>query len=311
VSTVQLIRGLGELPAACQRGALSIGNFDGVHRGHARLVEQLVRRAEVVGGPAVVFTFDPHPAQLLYPEAVPPALTPTARKAELLGELGVDVVIAYPTNRDVLALSPDQFFQRIVVELLRTQALVEGPNFFFGSGRSGSIRDLLRLCEQAGMVLDVVPPLQVGERYVSSSWIRELILAGDVRAADTLLTRPYRVEGEVVRGAGRGTRIGFPTANVEPHGLVLPPFGVYAGCAYVDGQRYAAAAHLGPNPTFSEEFVKLEVHLIDCEQRPLYDKHLAYDFLDRLRDVRPFDGVDALRSQLRRDVEAVRQIVNQ
>ncbi len=309
VTAVKLIRNLNDLPTPLVRGALTIGNFDGVHRGHAVLMERLVQQARAVGGPAIVFTFDPHPAQLLYPEAVPPALTWIERKAELLTELGADAIIAFPTDRTVLSLTPEAFFRRIICEQLQTRALVEGPNFFFGRDRAGSIADLRRLCHANNIELEIVQPVKVADRYVSSSWIRELIQAGDVHTADTLLTNPYRIHGHVVRGAGRGTKIGFPTANIDPVGMVLPPLGVYAGRAYVDGTTYAAAVNIGANPTFGENVVKLEAHLIGCRQT-LYGRLLELDFLDRLRDIRPFENVAALQRQLVIDISSVQQSVD-
>lgn len=309
VSTVKLIRKLDELPAPLQGGAVTIGNFDGVHRGHTVLLDRLVKQAQALGGPAIVFTFDPHPAQLLYPDAIPPSLTWTERKAALLAELGADAVIAYPTDPAVLQLTPEEFFRQIIQERLQARAMVEGPNFFFGRNRSGSIDDLRRLCDGAAVALEIVQPLKIDGRYVSSSWIRELIQAGDVRQADALLTRPYRVHGLIVKGAGRGATIGFPTANLDPVGMVLPPLGVYAGRAMVAGNSFAAAVNIGPNPTFGEAQLKFEVHLIGCD-RDLYGQLLELDFLDRLRDIRSFPDVDTLQQQLRRDVDAVVQIVD-
>jgi len=304
---VKLIRKLDELPSCLKRGAVTIGNFDGVHRGHAALLERLVEQAQSLGGPAVVFTFEPHPAHLVSPDAVPPALTWIERRAELLGELGADAVIAYPTNQAVLSLGPSDFFQWLIREQLQAQAMVEGPNFNFGHERSGSISDLLALCHAAEVRLEVVEPVKVGGRYVSSSWIRELILSGRVREANALLTQPYRIRGLVVRGVGRGAKIGFPTANMEPVGMILPPGGVYAGRASVGGTRYAAAAHIGPNPTFGEDEVKFEVHLIGCE-RALYGVSLELDFLERLRDIRPFEDTNSLQRQLASDVDTARRI---
>ena len=309
VPSATLIRSLSRdtLPSSVRGGAVTIGNFDGVHRGHAVLIDRLVARARGLGGPAVVFTFDPHPAQVLYPESVPPPLTWTERKAELLGALGVDVVIACPAERAVLSLTPDEFFEQILRERLAARAILEGPNFFFGRNRSGSLEYLQLLCDRAGVLLEVVEPVLADGVCVSSSRIRELIQAGRMGAADELLTQPYRVHGRVVRGAGRGAQIGFATANIEPVGMVLPPLGVYAGRAWLRDAGYSAAIHIGPNPTFGEDQVKFEVHLVGYSQ-PLYGETLAVDFLDRLRDIRPFGDVAELQRQLRRDVEAACRI---
>ncbi|NLX54781.1 MAG: riboflavin biosynthesis protein RibF [Planctomycetaceae bacterium] len=304
MTAAALFRNLADLPRWLQAGAVSIGNFDGVHVGHAALLERLVARARALQRAAVVFTFDPHPAALLCPDAVPPPLTWTERKVELLTALGVDAVIAYPTDWAILSLTADEFFARILRAQLDVRALVEGPNFFFGRHRRGTIAYLARLCRQAGVELEVVEPLQVDGDYVSSSRIRELIQAGQVGAADQLLTQPYRVQGEVVRGAGRGARLGFPTANLQPVGMVLPPLGVYAGRATLRGATFPAAIHIGPNPTFREDRVKFEIHMVGID-RPLYGETLAVDFRDRLRDIRVFDGIEELQEQLRRDVEAV------
>ena len=189
------------------------------------------------------------------------------------------------------------------------RAIVEGPNFFFGRNRSGTIDYLAELCRRTGVQLEVVEPLWVDGHCVSSSRIRELIQVGNVSAADRLLTQPYRVHGVVVRGAGRGAQIGFPTANLEPVGMVLPPRGVYAGRAWLRDASFAAAIHIGPNPTFSEDRVKFEIHIVGID-RPLYGEMLGVDFLDRLRDIRSFDSVADLQQQLRRDVDAARQVAD-
>jgi riboflavin kinase/FMN adenylyltransferase len=304
---VNLYRSLLQLPDHLRGGAVTIGNFDGVHRGHARIVERLLATARRLGGPAVVFTFDPHPVRLLRPEAAPPPLTWTERKSQLLAELGVDAVVAYPTDEKLLALSPEEFFARIVQQELRAGAMVEGPNFYFGRGRSGDITLLAQLCASAGLALKIVEPLEIGGQYVSSSRIRQLIQAGDVAAAATLLTQPYRIRGLVTHGAGRGHKIGFATANVSAVDTLLPAAGVYAGCAAADGRIWPAAINIGPNPTFGEEGLKVEVHLIGFGGT-LYGEPLEVDFLARLRDIQPFASVAALQAQLAADVERARAI---
>lgn len=304
---MRLLRSLDNLPDDLRRGAVTIGNFDGVHRGHARLVERLLAKASEVGGPAIVFTFDPHPVRLLRPESVPPPLTWTDRKAQLLDELGVTAVVAYPTDEALLALSPQQFFERIVRERLAARAMVEGPNFFFGRGRSGNIEVLGRLCSAAGVTLEIVQPLVLGSELVSSSRVRHAIAAGDVDLARELLTRPYRIRGMITHGAGRGAKIGFPTANVAAVDTLLPGQGVYAGRAITQAGTWPAAINVGPNPTFGEHALKVEVHLIDFAG-PLYGQPLEVDFLARLRSIHPFPSVEALKAQLTRDVEAARRV---
>lgn len=307
---MQLIRQLDQLSDGVRGGAVAIGNFDGVHRGHARIVQRLIERARQVSGPVTVFTFEPHPVRVLRPDLAPPPLTWTERKAQLLAKLGVDVVIAYPTDEALLALSPRQFFDRIVIETLAARAVVEGPNFFFGRDRTGTTDVLRGFCDQHHILLEVVEPLKCGDQYISSSRIRTAVQDGDVAEARRLLTRPYRIRGLVTHGAGRGQKIGFPTANVDAIDTLLPARGVYAGCAKVDTEWRAAAINIGPNPTFGERSLKVEVHLLDYVGS-IYGLPLEVDFLARLRDIQTFAAIDQLKRQLRRDVEAVRRIADQ
>jgi riboflavin kinase/FMN adenylyltransferase len=300
-SPVRLLRHLDHVTAELQNGAVAIGNFDGVHLGHRRLVERLIEHARNVGGPAVVFTFDPHPARLLRPAEAPPPLTWSERKAALLAELGVHAMIAYPTDEKLLALSPKEFFETVVCGQLRARAVVEGPNFRFGCNRKGDIHQLESFCRKAEVELEIVPPLTVDGQYVSSSRVRESIRSGDVDAARDMLTQPYRIRGLVTHGARRGATLGFPTANVEAVDTLLPAPGVYAGRAWTAGVRWPAAIHIGPNLTFGEQTVKVEVHLIGY-QNSLYGEPLEVDFLSRLRDIRPFATVEELKSQLARDI---------
>jgi riboflavin kinase/FMN adenylyltransferase len=307
---VQLIRDPENLPEALRRGAVSIGNFDGVHRGHARIVERLLAAAREVGGPAVALTFDPHPIRILRPHHAPPPLTWTQRKAELLARLGVDAVIAYPTDEPLLRLTPRRFFDRIVRGALDARALVEGANFYFGRDRLGNVDVLEDLCREAGLALDVVEPLEIDGQVVSSSRIRALVASGHVDQAARLLTEPYRIRGRVIHGAGRGAGLGFPTANLDGVCTLLPGEGIYAGRAFVEGQAWPAAMSLGPNPTFQDDepTLKVEIHLLDY-QGSLYNQDVEVDFLARLRNIERFDAVADLIAQMDRDVAAARQIV--
>ena len=307
---VNLIRDLADLPPALRRGAVAIGNFDGVHWGHARIVERLIAQARQAKGPAVVFTFDPHPVRLLRPAEAPPPLTWTDRKAELLAKLGVDATIAYPTDEALLQLSAEEFFERIVCRQLQAQAMVEGPNFFFGRGRTGTIDVLRQLTAAAGVTLEVVQPLHIDGEPVSSSRVRRLIAEGNVDAAARLLTQPYRIRGMVTHGAARGAKLGFPTANLGAVDTLLPGPGVYAGRSLYAGVRYAAAINIGPNPTFGEQAAKVEVHLLDFHNS-LYGQPLEVDFLARLRDIRTFAAVDELQAQLKHDSAAASALVKE
>jgi riboflavin kinase/FMN adenylyltransferase len=309
MAAVKLLRDLASLTDELRGGAVAIGNFDGVHLGHARIAERLIAQARQVGGPAVVFTFDPHPVRLLRPSLAPPPLTWTDRKAELLAALGVDAMIVYPTDEALLAHSDRQFFDRIVRGSLAAKAIVEGPNFFFGRDRMGTIDVLKRFTAEARIALEVVEPIFVDGEIVSSSRVRRLITAGQVDEARRMLTQPYRIRGMVTHGARRGARIGFATANVDAVDTLLPGVGVYAGLGLAQGRRWPAAINVGPNPTFGEHTLKVEVHLIGFHGS-LYGEPIEADFLSRIREVRPFAGVEELKAQLACDVTAATRVVD-
>jgi riboflavin kinase / FMN adenylyltransferase len=304
---VKLLRDLADLPATFRGGAVAIGNFDGVHLGHARIVERLLASAQAVGGPAIVFTFDPHPVRLLRPDQAPPPLTWTDRKAELLAELGVDTTIAYPTDEALLQLSPAEFFNTIVRSALHARSMVEGPNFYFGHNRSGNIQTLRELCNAASVPLEVVEPVTIDGQTVSSSRVRQLIAAGKIDDANRCLTQPYRIRGMVRHGAARGSKIGFPTANLDAIDTLLPACGVYAGRCQVAGAIWPVAINVGSNPTFGEHMLKVEVHLIGYHDS-LYGQALEVDFLAHLRDIVQFARVEQLKAQLAQDVAAAEQI---
>jgi riboflavin kinase/FMN adenylyltransferase len=309
ILTVKILHSLDDFPLALRGAAVAIGNFDGVHRGHARLIERLTATARALGGPAVVFTFDPHPVSILRPDAAPMPLLWTERKIEILAELGVEAVVVYPTTREFLELDARQFFDRIVREKLAAKALVEGPNFFFGHNRSGNVEVLRQFCDEAGLSFEVTAPVDLDGQVVSSSRVRKLLLAGSIAESGQMLGRPYRIRGMVVRGAGRGSKLGFPTANVERVDTLLPPDGIYAGKAWVEKNAFPAAISLGTNPTFNEQALKVEVYLLDY-QGDLYDRPLQVDFITRLRDTIKFDSAEKLIDQMTHDVEETRRIVS-
>jgi len=225
----------------------------------------------------------------------------------LLDELGVTAIVAYPTDEALLQLTAEAFFAKIVQEQLAARAMVEGPNFFFGRGRAGNVEVLQHLCMNAGVTLEIVQPIAVGKEIVSSSRVRDAIAAGDVDLARQLLTRPYRLRGMVTHGAGRGAKIGFPTANLAAIDTLLPAQGVYAARAITLAGIWPAAVNIGPNPTFGENALKIEIHLIGFAGS-LYGQPLEVDFLSRLRSIRPFESVAALKAQLAHDVAAAREI---
>jgi riboflavin kinase/FMN adenylyltransferase len=272
-------------------------------------MQRLKQHAAAVNGPAIVFTFDPHPARLLRPEHSPPPLTWIDRKAELLSELGVDAVVAYPTDLALLQLEYADFFHKIVLERIGARAMVEGPNFYFGHDRQGDVQKLAELCTDYGLALEVVQPkLETsGEEMISSSRIRRLIGSGDVAGAGRLLTQPYRIRGLVVHGSARGASLGFPTANLDAIDTLVPAHGVYVGRAQIERRWYWTAVHIGPNPTFGEFASKVEIHVLDFDGS-LYGTVLEVDFIDRIRGVKAFADIESLRTQLQRDIEFARDV---
>lgn len=293
--------------APARGGCLSIGNFDGVHRGHQRILRELVTQARSRGVPAAAMTFDPHPLQLLAPDRVPAQLTTLHRKAELIERCGVDVLLIVAATPEWLRMTPDEFFEQIVRRRLNACALVEGPNFFYGRDRTGNVDMLQQQCAAVGLSLTVVEPVAYQGATVSSSSVRKSIREGRLADAVAMLGHPYQVEGIVVAGAARGRSIGFPTANLTGIATLLPPDGVYAALVPLPGEICPAAVHLGPNPTFGESDRKLEVHLIGY-QGSLYGQSLRVQLLDRIRETRQFASRDELIAQLERDVEAARRI---
>lgn len=306
---MQLISKLSSFPASLKGAALTIGNFDGVHRGHARLVGELKQIAANLAIPVVIFTFDPHPARILRPDRAPTPLTWIDRKADLLAELGVDAVIAYPTDVELLNLSYLDFFQQIVVDAIGARAMVEGPNFFFGQQRAGTPEKLFELCQANQIILKIVEPLIEGDQYVSSSRIRDSIRRGEVDQAAQMLTRPYRIRGMVTHGAARGATLGFPTANLDGIDTLIPAAGVYAGRTFVDGRPHWSAIHIGPNPTFGESALKVESHLLDFEGS-LYGRVVEVDFIARIRDIRTFANPEQLLEQLGQDIALTRSLAH-
>ena len=293
-------------PAEIAGGAVTVGNFDGVHRGHCVLVAA-ARRA---GRPAVAVTFDPPPAALLRPspdKAIP--LTTLADRAELLLDAGADHVVVLKADAGLLALSPEAFFEDVIVGLFGASAVAEGYNFRFGRGRAGDIGTLRALCETAGVRFEEVPPLLADGEPISSSRVRSGLVAGDVSTVAELLGRPYRINGVVETGAKRGRTIGFPTANVGGVATLVPAVGVYAVRAVLpDGTKHPAAANVGPNPTFGDDARKIEVHLIGFVG-DLYGQSLGVEFVKRIRDTVPFRGPAELVEQLKRDVAAAKAVL--
>ena len=323
VGMIVLLENIADLPSAAQGGAVTIGNFDGVHRGHQAIIEQVRRLADEVSGPAVVFTFDPPPARVLRPHEAPEALTRIDRRVELLTKLGIDFVVVFPTTLELLRLEPEDFFEKIVVDALKAKALAEGENFRFGRQRRGDIAMLERLCDERNIRFSLLEPKQEQGEWISSTRIRTQIELGNVSLANNLLVEPYRISGIVGHGAQRGRTLGFPTANLEQIPVLCPPAGVYAGRvvarkvnsglasddAAMNPVGLPVAINIGPNPTFGESALKVETHIIGFAGN-LYGHELEIEFLEKLRDVQKFESKDHLIDQLNKDIQMAKQIAH-
>jgi riboflavin kinase / FMN adenylyltransferase len=308
--------GLGEVPPEWGESVVTIGEFDGVHRGHQRIIARATQIGRERNLPVVVITFDPHPDEVIRPGSHPPFLSSGRRRAELLAGLGADAVCVLPFTLEFSRLDPDEFVRAVLVERFHAAVVVEGEDFRFGHKAAGDVQLLAKLGEKYEFTTEGMPLLDADGATISSTSIRQMLAAGDVAAAAQALGRPHRVEGVVVRGHQRGRALGFPTANLEtpPH-TAIPADGVYAGWLASldddgrDAQRWPAAISIGTNPTFGGGEQTVEAYAIDRDDLDLYGMHAAIDFTARLRATLRFDSVDALVEQIRRDVDRVRGLV--
>ena len=307
--------GLDEVPAGWGESVVTIGVFDGVHRGHQRIVARAAQIGSERDLPVVVITFDPHPDEVIRPGSHPPFLCSARRRGELLASLGAEAVCVLPFTLEFSRLDPDEFVRIVLVEQMHAAAVVVGEDFRFGHKAAGDVALLAKLGEKYDFTTEGMPLLVEDGATVSSTSIRLLLEAGDVAAGAKLLGRPHRVEGVVVRGHQRGRALGFPTANLEtpPH-TAIPADGIYAGwLASLDGegrdaQRWPAAISIGTNPTFGEGERTVEAYALDRSDLDLYGVHAAIDFAVRLRGTLRFDSVDALVEQMRLDVDRARAL---
>lgn len=289
------------------RGAVvAIGNFDGLHRGHQALFAHVHALARRLHAPAGVVTFAPHPVKVLAPSLAPPLILRNDEKEQGLRDAGLDVVFELAFTAHLASLQPAAFCREVLLERLGVVGVVVGEGFKFGARAEGRFADLVSVFGDRAVA---VPSVREGGYVCSSSKIRELILLGHVEAAATLLGRPYRIEGLVVRGDGRGRTIGIPTANVESGRELLPRVGVYATRAVLpDGSVAHSVTNIGLRPTFQGEGVRVEAHLLDRDI-DLYGQRLSLDVIARVRDERRFGGVEALQTQIHLDIAAARALL--
>ena len=305
---MEVLQGTGSLPIDGS-SAVTIGFFDGVHRGHQAVIGRTVEVARREGFRSVAVTFDRHPREVLTPHEVPALLTTLRRKAGLIEELGVEVLVVHPFTEEVARSSAEAFVSRILAGALRAAHVVVGESFTFGHRAAGTLATLVEHGAAHGFTAEGVPLLRLDGRVVSSTSIREALATGDLDWPHRALGRRHVVDGTVVPGAGRGKGLGFPTANLRvPDGIRLPGRGVYAGRASNDRGSWPAAINIGINPTFGEEPLHLEAHLLGFDGS-LTGQVLAVEFWERLRDEVRFASADELSRQIAADVERTRALV--
>lgn len=286
---------------------MTIGNFDGVHRGHQTILSALRESAARHDLPSLVYTFAPHPMKVLAPSRAPALLASYAQKLELLESCGIDIVVEEPFTRAFASLTAAQFVQEVLLEALGTREVLAGQDFKFGQGGKGTVELLRELGAPGGLEVKVLGPFQFGGVTASSSKIRACVREGDMQQARTLLGRPFVLTGPIVRGEQRGRTIGFPTANLDAQQEIRPAHGVYACRALLEGQpAQEAVVNLGVRPTFATQGVTVEAHLLDFSG-DLYGREMTLEFVEYLRPERSFPSVEQLVAQIREDSKQARQ----
>jgi riboflavin kinase/FMN adenylyltransferase len=287
---------------------LALGNFDGLHRGHAKIIDRVRRRAGERGGTPAAMTFDPHPPRVVRPDKAPPLLMTTEQRLEALGRAGMQGVAVVRFTQEMSGWDPEMFVRTVLVDWLHVVEVWVGANFLFGHDRAGNFSVLRSLGARYGFRAEKIDAVRYKDFVVSSTRIRRLIAEGRVDEAGALLGHHYFIDGAVVHGAARGREIGFPTANLETRNELLPPAGVYATTASVKGIAYPSVTNIGTRPTFGEgDRLHVETHLLDAS-RDLYDASVRLSFVQRLRDERAFPDVDALRAQIDADCRAAKRL---
>lgn len=288
-----------------RRAVLSIGNFDGLHLGHQKILRQVIEYAAPQSSIAGVITFDPHPLKVLRPGQAPPMVETIGQRIERFAALGLEAALVLRFDRALAALSPEEFVRGVLVEQLKTEAVLVGENFRFGHRQQGNVETLAELGRRFQFSVHIVEPVAIDGEFVSSTGVRTAIAEGRVDHAARLLGRPFALTGEIVKGAGRGSTVLFPTLNLAPEQELLPKVGVYATETRVEGRLYRSATNVGFRPTFDGTLLGVESHLFDFS-REVTKGRLEVRFWERLRDEKKFSGPAELRTQIAADLRECR-----
>lgn len=304
-----VVRTPEEIQDALTGSSVTIGNFDGVHRGHQKLLRQTCSKARAEGLSSVIVTFDPHPLRVLAKRNTPPFITLTEQKLELISQFGPNVALLLEFTREMAALTPEEFVRKYLVDGLQARELTIGYDYHMGKGRAGDYDTLCELGRTFGFNVERLDPVSLDGAIVSSTRIRDLLQAGDVWDARSLLGRFYQVTGEVIHGMKRGGKLlGFPTANLKLVDELFPMCGVYAIWVEMNGTVHQGVANIGKNPTFGNEALSVEAHILDFSG-DLYGSEIRVHFVQRIRSEQKFNGIDELKSRIAKDVELGRQIL--
>jgi riboflavin kinase / FMN adenylyltransferase len=303
-----ILHKLDDVPGGLGPTVVSVGNFDGVHKAHARVLSEIVAQAKTVGAKAVAVTFEPHPVRILKPESGLRLLTPAAEKLRLLGKTGIDAVLFLPFGRDLSLMTPRQFAERILKKKLHAREVHEGYNFRFGHNAAGDVELLAGFGREMGFEVKVYPRMTLRGESVSSSHIRQLLREGRVSRARHLLGRPFSILGTPGRGRGYGSKYTVPTINLSRYDELVPKDGVYITETRVGNERFESVTNVGNRPTFGSELFAIETHLLNFHPLELTpETEVEICFLNRLRDEIKFPSVDALREQIAKDVKKARR----
>jgi riboflavin kinase/FMN adenylyltransferase len=310
---MKLIDKIEDIDKPFPNAVITIGNFDGVHIGHQALFHEVMEKADIRGGTAIAMTFEPHPIRVLKNNGHPPLITPYAQKIELIAKTGIDVLICIPFTHEFASITAKEFVLDILLNRIGIQTIVVGKDYTFGKNREGNLNLLKSYAEAYDFEVDVVDWIPISNNVpsrISSTQIRNLLIDGKVREAHKLLGRHYQVSGIVVPGRNRGGKLlGFPTANIKLREELFPKNGIYAVTVDCLGKRHQGVANIGYSPTFDDNALTVEVHILDFN-KDLYEKSIVVKFIERIRDEIKFSGISELSQQIAQDVLKAREILS-
>lgn len=306
---MKIIRSIDDIPSGLVSPVITLGNFDGVHRGHREIFRRVIDEARTIGGTSVVVTFRPHPLKVIPNLRNVLLITTYEERARLIERCGIDLLVEIPFDRSISELPPRTFIHDILVERIGVKSLFIGYDYAFGHNREGRVPLLVSAGKEHGFAVRVLEPINNGSEIYSSSAIRRLVQIGEVSSVVDLLGRHFSLAGTVVRGHGRGASLGYPTANIKTDKELVPPDGVYAVKVCVDGEVRDGACNIGRNPTYGNQESSIEVHLFDLHEN-LYGRVLEIYFIERIRGERKFTGPETLREAIGYDVKRCREILS-